>query len=401
MVAWTLASVASWALILLVPVTFPRPDPSSLDPLHAWVFARVYGLDSAHVTFPCLHAAITWVSWHAIRDRGPKLRAGLFVVAVAITLATMTTRQHSILDNAAGIAIAWACARTVMPKRAGRRDADPARRGSIKPIGTIGRRETASRLALVERQAHGDARAGGDEEDAPRSGPAPVGARRFESERGRRGVRAGRRRNGDGGVDAGSAEALRQGAGERFGARRRDHEVDLGRAKPPGSDDVLDRFPCTLDRALDELLPLHEEQALRPRARCPGFLIAPVRVGAREPGLVEREVLAPGAGVKPGEALAVGRRPQQDGAAGGSERVVLGTRGIGIGVARDHHRRACRPRAHEAVDHAHRGERAARSVGQVERERAASPFNGGNDELAPRPRWMKGPIAGSMMFSSR
>jgi hypothetical protein len=120
MLAWTLASVASWALILLVPVTFTRPDPSTLDPLHAWVFARVYGVDSAHVTFPCLHAAITWVSWHAIRDRGRKLRAGLFVVAVAITLSTMTSRQHLITDNAAGIVIAWACARTVMPRRTGR-----------------------------------------------------------------------------------------------------------------------------------------------------------------------------------------------------------------------------------------------------------------------------------------
>jgi len=116
--AWTLASVASWALILLVPVTFPRPDPATLDPLHAWVFARVYGVDAAHVTFPCLHSAITWISWHALRDQGPRLRGGLFVLAVAITLSTMTTRQHLITDNAAGLAIAWACARTVMPRRA-------------------------------------------------------------------------------------------------------------------------------------------------------------------------------------------------------------------------------------------------------------------------------------------
>ena len=129
--AWTLASVASWALILLVPVTFPRPDPATLDPFHAWVFTRVYGLDSAHVTFPCLHSAITWISWHALRDRGPRLRAGLFLLAVAITLSTMTTRQHLITDNAAGLVIAWACVRTVMPLRKQpsdeqRRDDQPA-----------------------------------------------------------------------------------------------------------------------------------------------------------------------------------------------------------------------------------------------------------------------------------
>ena len=77
--AWSLASVASWILVLLVPVTFARPDLSRVDPLHAWVLGRVYGLDSAHVTFPCLHSAVTWICWHALRDRGPRLRAGLFV----------------------------------------------------------------------------------------------------------------------------------------------------------------------------------------------------------------------------------------------------------------------------------------------------------------------------------
>ena len=113
--AWSLASVASWILVLLVPVTFARPDLSLVDPLHAWILGRVYGLDAAHVTFPCLHSAVTWICWHALRDRGPRLRAGVFVLGVAITLSTMTTRQHLATDNAAGLVIAWACARTIMP----------------------------------------------------------------------------------------------------------------------------------------------------------------------------------------------------------------------------------------------------------------------------------------------
>jgi hypothetical protein len=124
--AWTLASVASWALILLVPVSFPRPDPTTLDPVHAWVFTRVWGIDAAHVTFPCLHAAVTWISWHALRDRGPRLRDSLFVLAMAITISTMTTRQHLITDNVAGVAIAWACVRTVLPRRV--MDSDGRRR---------------------------------------------------------------------------------------------------------------------------------------------------------------------------------------------------------------------------------------------------------------------------------
>jgi hypothetical protein len=112
--AWALASVTTWILVLLVPVTFARPDPAALGSVHGWVLGRVYRHDPAHVTFPCLHSAITWISWYALRDRGPRLRAGLFVLAAAITLSTMTTRQHLAIDNAAALAIAWASARTTL-----------------------------------------------------------------------------------------------------------------------------------------------------------------------------------------------------------------------------------------------------------------------------------------------
>jgi hypothetical protein len=120
--AWTLASVATWTLVLLVPVTFARPEIAGLDPVHRFVLGRVYALDPAHVTFPCLHSALTWISWAALRDRAPRLRWALFAVAVAIPLATMTTRQHLLTDNAAALAIAWACVRTVLPREARSRE---------------------------------------------------------------------------------------------------------------------------------------------------------------------------------------------------------------------------------------------------------------------------------------
>jgi hypothetical protein len=109
--AWAMASLATWILVCIVPVTFARPDPAALGELHAWVFGLVHGLDNAHVTFPCLHAAVIWIAWLALRDRGARLEAVGFVLAVAITLSTMTTRQHLVTDNVAGLALAWACAR--------------------------------------------------------------------------------------------------------------------------------------------------------------------------------------------------------------------------------------------------------------------------------------------------
>jgi hypothetical protein len=113
--AWAMASVTSWILICLVPVSFHRPDPGAIaGSLHAWVYRTMYRADPAHVTFPCLHSAITWISWSALRHRGARWNAGLLVLATAITLATMTTRQHLVTDNAAGLMIAWASARVAL-----------------------------------------------------------------------------------------------------------------------------------------------------------------------------------------------------------------------------------------------------------------------------------------------
>ena len=117
--AWTLASATAWTLVLLVPVTFSRPDPAAVgDGLHGWVFARLYGLDAAHVTFPCLHSAVTWISWWALRDRGPRLRAGVLALAAAITVSTMTTAQHLLTDNLGGLLIAGSSAWLMLPDRA-------------------------------------------------------------------------------------------------------------------------------------------------------------------------------------------------------------------------------------------------------------------------------------------
>jgi hypothetical protein len=117
--AWALAAGVTWTLVLLVPVTFARPDAAAIEgPLHRWAFGAIHGIDARHVTFPCLHAAATWISWLALRDREPWLRRALFVLAVAITFSTMTTRQHLLTDNVAGIALAWVCSRAVLGPRA-------------------------------------------------------------------------------------------------------------------------------------------------------------------------------------------------------------------------------------------------------------------------------------------
>ena len=114
--AWGVASITTWVLVLLVPVTFARPALSALgDSAHGWVLGVVYGIDPAHVTFPCLHAAVIWIAWLALARADRRLRVAFLVLALAITVSTMTTRQHLVTDNVAGLAIAWFSARLLLP----------------------------------------------------------------------------------------------------------------------------------------------------------------------------------------------------------------------------------------------------------------------------------------------
>ncbi|MFV8754716.1 phosphatase PAP2 family protein [Nannocystaceae bacterium ST9] len=119
--AIVLASMSCCAVFLLFPTTFPRelyplvgPDSATLREL-----ARLREADSPSNCLPSLHVALAWaiaLTWASAREhRG--LRAIAVVWALAISVTTVTTKQHFVVDVPAGAAVgvfAWWGARTMI-----------------------------------------------------------------------------------------------------------------------------------------------------------------------------------------------------------------------------------------------------------------------------------------------
>ncbi len=101
-----LASIIGWCCVLLVPVSFDRPDPASIDSvLYRRIFTFVHEADPSHITFPSLPVAVAWICCLLLRNRpGRGLR---IMLGVVISLWTLFTKQHLISDVIGGFAPAW------------------------------------------------------------------------------------------------------------------------------------------------------------------------------------------------------------------------------------------------------------------------------------------------------
>lgn len=106
--ASSLAASIAWTIVVLFPVTFDRPDPALLESeLYRRIFTFVHNADPMHITFPSLHVAVTWICNFLLWNRsGRGLRIAL---GIAISLSTLTTKQHLVSDVFGGVALAWFC----------------------------------------------------------------------------------------------------------------------------------------------------------------------------------------------------------------------------------------------------------------------------------------------------
>lgn len=110
--AATLAAVVAWACVLLFPISFERPDAASIaGEWHRRVFTFVHAVDPAHISFPSLHVAVTWICTFMLWQR--RHRLSLLLLGAAISLSTLATRQHLVVDVAGGVALAWICVAAV------------------------------------------------------------------------------------------------------------------------------------------------------------------------------------------------------------------------------------------------------------------------------------------------
>ncbi len=103
----TMVSVA-YAGFLLYPTVAPRPSQVAGDGFFAWSLRGVYGIDPPYNCFPSLHVAYSslaaLVAYHVHRGVG---RAAVLWAAI-ISVSTLFTRQHYVVDIVAGVAIAYA-----------------------------------------------------------------------------------------------------------------------------------------------------------------------------------------------------------------------------------------------------------------------------------------------------
>ncbi len=103
--------VVSCLIFVLWPTAYPRelfPLPASLDPVTAWGFTLMRGIDTPASCCPSLHVSAVYLASFIFRDEKRRLFPWFLAWATTITISTMTTKQHYFLDVLSGFALAMA-----------------------------------------------------------------------------------------------------------------------------------------------------------------------------------------------------------------------------------------------------------------------------------------------------
>lgn len=131
-----LSSVCCAVVFILFPTTYPRelyPLPAG-DSFTLTEFADLRDTDSPSNCLPSLHVALAWglaLNWHSFLRR---FRWAPFAWALAVSVCTLTTKQHYLVDVPTGAAVGFASwyvvsklsARQAAPLRLNLTDARPA-----------------------------------------------------------------------------------------------------------------------------------------------------------------------------------------------------------------------------------------------------------------------------------
>ncbi len=102
-----LGRILCFAFYLIYPT---RCDPVSLEgyppSVWMWVMRFLHTVDSPENLFPSLHCLLAWACWVGVRfkkDISVWWRISAIVMAVAVCLSTLTTKQHVLADVPGGI----------------------------------------------------------------------------------------------------------------------------------------------------------------------------------------------------------------------------------------------------------------------------------------------------------
>jgi membrane-associated phospholipid phosphatase len=106
MQAYLLVMTVSYAGFLLYPTFAPRPADVSGGGFAAWTLRLAYSLDPPYNCFPSLHVAYAFVSALACYRVHRGVGAAAVVWAALISVSTLFTKQHYVVDVIAGAAAA-------------------------------------------------------------------------------------------------------------------------------------------------------------------------------------------------------------------------------------------------------------------------------------------------------
>lgn len=99
------------AFYLIYPTTNTRPDLAG-GGFWNQAMGFLYGIDSASNLFPSIHCLVSWFCFIAIRGKKNIplwYRTFSCIMAIAVFISTLTTKQHVLVDVAGGILLAELC----------------------------------------------------------------------------------------------------------------------------------------------------------------------------------------------------------------------------------------------------------------------------------------------------
>lgn len=105
-----LAKAVCFLIFLLIPTTNIRPATGS-DTVWDILMTHLYQIDSADNLFPSIHCLVSWFCWISVRQRKDisiLYRIFSLVMAAAVCLSTLTTKQHVLADVAGSLLLAEA-----------------------------------------------------------------------------------------------------------------------------------------------------------------------------------------------------------------------------------------------------------------------------------------------------
>lgn len=106
-----LAKAVCLVFFLAIPTTNVRPEIVD-ENIWGALMKFLYQIDAASNLFPSIHCAVSWLCWIGVRGRKHisfLYRVFTFAAAVAVCIATLTTRQHVLADVIGGVALAEIC----------------------------------------------------------------------------------------------------------------------------------------------------------------------------------------------------------------------------------------------------------------------------------------------------